>query len=134
MLPGGDVQSLPPFLSLYQIQQWTPDVALPEALVTAVRDKVALLDDAARLWKSQESPFLGLGAFQPKHAHLFFGRRSETLEALKYFGTQDQIHAGQISHAGGNFCRWLQIEGNSGSGKSSLVNAGMLPLIEQGAL
>ena len=36
--------------------------------------------------------------------------------------------------AGTAYNRWLQIEGNSGAGKSSLVNAGMLPMIEQGAL
>ncbi len=30
--------------------------------------------------------------------------------------------------------RWLEISGNSGSGKSSLVNAGLLPLIDQGWL
>ena len=35
---------------------------------------------------------------------------------------------------GANYYRWLQIEGNSGAGKSSLVHAGMLPMIEQGAL
>ncbi len=36
--------------------------------------------------------------------------------------------------SGGAYHRWLQIEGNSGSGKSSLVNAGMLPMVECGAL
>ncbi len=30
--------------------------------------------------------------------------------------------------------RWLEINGNSGSGKSSLMNAGLLPLVEQGWL
>ena len=31
-------------------------------------------------------------------------------------------------------CPWLQIEGNSGAGKSSLVNAGIIPAIESGKL
>ncbi len=30
--------------------------------------------------------------------------------------------------------RWLEINGNSGSGKSSLMNAGLLPLVDQGWL
>jgi hypothetical protein len=30
--------------------------------------------------------------------------------------------------------RWVEINGNSGSGKSSLMNAGLLPLVEQGWL
>lgn len=34
----------------------------------------------------------------------------------------------------GRYHRWLQVEGNSGSGKSSLVQAGLLPLVESGGL
>jgi hypothetical protein len=80
-------------------------------------------------------PFLGLDAFRRKDAHLFFGRRKETLEALACLGDQqetnpDRLQAGQT----GQCRRWLQIEGNSGAGKSSLVQAGMLPMIEQDAL
>ena len=133
-LPDGDLNKLPPFLQLFQIQNWQVDKALPETLITAIRDKLELLDDSTHSWNSHESPFLGLSAFQPEHAHLFFGRRRETLEALKYLGIQEQAHPEHINASGDRFCRWLQIEGNSGSGKSSLVNAGMLPMIEQGTL
>ena len=65
------------------------------------------------------SPFLGLSAFQQKNEPFFFGRQREIDEALGGFSQQR---------------RWLQIEGNSGSGKSSFVNAGLLPLIEKGFL
>jgi len=133
-LPGSDLEKLPPFLALFQVQQWTPGDALSDEMLTAIRDKVALLDGIAGSWPAEESPFLGLAAFQPKQAHLFFGRRRETLDALKCLGTQAQTHPQNINASSGIFCRWLQIEGNSGSGKSSLVNAGMLPLIEQGLL
>ena len=68
---------------------------------------------------TEESPYLGLRAFKPKDKHLFYGRRKEIKEAL---GSFDQS------------CPWLQIEGNSGAGKSSLVNAGILPEIEAGKL
>ncbi len=131
LLPGANPQSLPPFLGLLQLQQWHPDEALPSALISAIHDKMELLNQDNTF---EGCPFLGLSAFQPEHAPLFFGRRLETLNALKYLGTQEQIHPEHISPSGEQFCRWLQIEGNSGAGKSSLVNAGMLPLIQQGSL
>ncbi len=131
LLPGGDAQSFPPFLNLYQLHRWQPDEALPQAVIQAIRDQMELLEKGDTF---DGCPFLGLSTFQPEHAHLFFGRRKETLEALKYLGTQGRAHPEHITVSGEQFCRWLQIEGNSGGGKSSLVNAGMLPLIQQGAL
>lgn len=130
LLPDGDLHSLPPFLSLFQIQRWQPGEDVPEALLTAIRDKVELLDNSISF---EGCPFLGLSAFQREHAKLFFGRRRETLEALDSLGAQQATNPEQM-HMDGQYCRWLQIEGNSGAGKSSLVNAGMLPVIEQGAL
>jgi formylglycine-generating enzyme required for sulfatase activity len=130
LLPEGDVHGLPPFLSLFQVQRWQADQALPETLVDAIRTKTALLDNSISV---EGCPYLGLSAFQHKDARLFFGRRQETLEALKYLGTQREAHPANIP-IDAHYCRWLQIEGNSGAGKSSLVNAGMLPLIQQGAL
>ncbi|MEZ5535774.1 MAG: SUMF1/EgtB/PvdO family nonheme iron enzyme [Thiolinea sp.] len=130
LLPDGDVHSLPPFLSLFQIQRWQPGEALPDTLLQAIRDKTDLPDNRIRF---EGCPFLGLGAFQREHAALFFGRSRETLEALEMLGAQQAANPEQM-HREGQYNRWLQIEGNSGAGKSSLVNAGMLPLVEQGAL
>ncbi|SEA96179.1 Formylglycine-generating enzyme, required for sulfatase activity, contains SUMF1/FGE domain [Thiothrix caldifontis] len=131
LLPEGDLHNLPPFLSLFQIQRWQPEQALPATLIQAIRDKTELLDDSNTF---EGCPYLGLSAFQPEHANLFFGRREETLDALKLLGTlRDDVRPDRI-RVDGQYCRWLQIEGNSGSGKSSLVNAGMLPLIQQGIL
>ncbi|WP_374566203.1 hypothetical protein, partial [Nitrosomonas sp.] len=80
-------------------------------------------------------PFLGLSAFGKQDAPLFFGRRQETLKALEGLGYQQLIHPQKSQRTSEDkYYRWLQIEGNSGSGKSSLVSAGMLPLIEQGFL
>lgn len=104
---------------------------MPATLIDAIRRKSELLDDSNTF---EGCPFLGLSAFQPEHANLFFGRREETLDALKLLGTlRDDVRPDRI-RVDGQYCRWLQIEGNSGSGKSSLVNAGMLPLIQQGIL
>ena len=76
-----------------------------------------------------------MSAFRQSDARLFFGRRQETLEALAGLGDQQQTNPERLAGSGGSaYHRWLQIEGNSGAGKSSLVHAGMLPMIERGAL
>jgi len=125
-------EALPPFLALFQASRWTPAEALPAGLVDAIRAHAVRLDSPPAI---EGCPFLGLNAFSSKDSRLFFGRRKETLEALTYLGDQQQANPEGLRGGGGAaYCRWLQIEGNSGTGKSSLVNAGMLPMIEQGAL
>jgi tetratricopeptide (TPR) repeat protein len=66
----------------------------------------------------QGSPFLGLRAFDFEHAPVFFGRwkaRTEVIDALTYRADEG--------------CPFLLILGASGIGKSSLVRAGVLPLL-----
>ncbi|MBU1667863.1 ATP-binding protein [bacterium] len=58
-----------------------------------------------------ESPFVGLSAFSIEQAHLFFGRDREIEEIFEKFKEN----------------RVLTIVGDSGSGKSSLVKAGVIP-------
>jgi|GEM_PF-4175165 len=77
-----------------------------------------------------QNPYLGLRAFQRTDADRFFGRAQEINEALATFGEPVRGGVGTPSER----YRWLQVEGNSGAGKSSLVNAGLLPGIEAGAL
>ncbi len=55
LLPEGDIKDLPPFLSLFQIQQWQPDQALPQSMLDALRDKKDLLDQKVRI---EGPPFL----------------------------------------------------------------------------
>ncbi|MGB0848153.1 MAG: TIR domain-containing protein, partial [Thiolinea sp.] len=131
LLPGGDLHALPPFLNLFQIQRWSPQETVPDKLLDAIRAQADLLDQTITF---EGCPFLGLSAFQPDDAALFFGRKRETLEALAFVGSQrDDSHPERL-HKHNQFHHWLQVQGNSGSGKSSLVNAGLLPLIQQGAL
>jgi ABC-type arginine transport system ATPase subunit len=66
----------------------------------------------------QGPPFLGLESFQFEHADVFFGREEETLEAL---------HA--LKQKASEGCAFLLLSGASGSGKSSLALAGLLPAI-----
>lgn len=54
----------------------------------------------------------------------FFGRDAEIAEAVRRLGTQP----------GGQFHRWLHIEGSAGIGKASMARAGVVPAIARGAL
>lgn len=131
ILPSGEVNSLPPFLSLLQIQRWQQGEGLAASFVEAIQQRAQRFSTTDFI---DTCPYLGLSTFQRSDARLFFGRQAETLQALTYLGAQTGVDPEQPIAMQGQYCRWLQIEGNSGAGKSSLVNAGMLPLIEQGAL
>ena len=75
-----------------------------------------LLSRKVRRWKS--SPFRGLNVFDFEHAPIFHGRTraiGEVLEAL-----EGQVRAQRP---------FVLVVGASGSGKSSLVRAGVLPLL-----
>ena len=63
-----------------------------------------------------DSPYPGLKAFGPEHAGVFFGRSQQIATLLERIGQQIQFGRG--------FCLVL---GPSGSGKSSLVSAGVMP-------
>ena len=62
------------------------------------------------------NPFPGLRAFGPDEAHLFFGREGHLDDLLGTLQTR----------------RFLAVVGASGSGKSSLVLAGLLPALDGG--
>jgi len=62
------------------------------------------------------SPFLGLSAYNPTDTHLFFGRNKAISTLLESVSNQVTLQRA--------FCLIL---GPSGTGKSSLVNAGILP-------
>ena len=129
-----DAQSvpLPAFLSSFQSVHWNASEPLPPELIAAIKNRTTRSGNTLTF---EGCPFLGLSAFGRQHAPLFFGRRQETLKALEGLGDQHRIDPQRTQRTHGEkYFRWLQIEGNSGSGKSSLVNAGMLPLIEQGFL
>ena len=74
----------------------------------------------APAWPKGKSPFPGLNAFGPEDAPVFFGREVETKHLLERLSNPK--------------CRFLVVMGASGSGKSSLVSAGLLPKLKEGAL
>jgi hypothetical protein len=119
-------EALPAFLRLFQTRPWDGAAALPEDLVEQIRARTLV---AGKI-PFEGCPFVGLDAFRPDQAHLFFGRQKETLDALANFDPRPL----NPDRDQGATVRWLEINGNSGSGKSSLMNAGLLPLIDQGWL
>jgi hypothetical protein len=65
-----------------------------------------------------DNPFPGLRSFDYKESHLFFGREKNIADLLRKLNSN----------------RFVAIMGTSGSGKSSLVRAGLLPAVHQGRL
>ena len=120
LLDEATPEELPPFLRLFQVTHWNPGDPLTAELLAAIRDRNIL----RKIEPITGCPFVGLAAYSQDQAQLFFGRQKETLEALACFRRQPT----------GPRVKWLEINGNSGSGKSSLMQAGLLPLIEEGWL
>jgi len=69
------------------------------------------------------SPYIGLASFQERDADKFFGRETLTAELVT------RVAASAASNA-----RALFVAGPSGSGKSSLVRAGLIPALRGGVL
>ena len=65
---------------------------------------------------SLKNPFPGLRPFEAHETHLFFGRDGQSSEIVSRLARQ----------------RFVAVVGTSGSGKSSLVRAGLLPMLEGG--
>ncbi len=66
--------------------------------------------------KNNGNPFPGLRPFESHESHLFFGRDGQSDELIRRLRTN----------------RFLAVVGTSGSGKSSLVRAGLLPALHGG--
>src|SRR6187551_1021665 len=64
------------------------------------------------------NPFVGLRPFESDESLLFFGRQQQTLELLQ------RLHENHF----------VAVVGSSGSGKSSLIRAGLIPALKAGYL
>jgi ABC-type glycerol-3-phosphate transport system substrate-binding protein/DNA-binding SARP family transcriptional activator len=75
-----------------------------------------------RAWTEIENPYKGLLAFDEADAEDFFGRARQVERLLARLGET------------GTRGRFVAVVGPSGSGKSSVVSAGLLPALRRGAL
>lgn len=124
LLPGVsdpfDYSKLPPFLTQrtwIDFRQGLDDERPLRAFVNAIQGKPPGPDEpAARA--DDICPYRGLETFEENDARFFFGRERDIQRLLEKF------------KAG----RFLAVLGASGSGKSSLVRAGLLPALKAGAL
>jgi hypothetical protein len=111
--PGADPDSLPLFLRQHHWLDLRDKSVNPAAIVKHIQHILGLPE---RIVPSNEAPFIGLKTFDTEQAHLFFGRDREIAELLE-----------KIDEA-----PFLTMIGDSGSGKSSLLRAGLIPSLRSG--
>ena len=125
LLPGVTPESLPPFLTTLQAELLPDplgDLDYGRLAQRLSRGRAAQPASAVLSVPSDVCPFPGLEAFGESDTQFFFGRQKETLDAVSCLGLG----------LDGVYRRWLQVEGTSGVGKSSLVKAGLIPTIKKG--
>jgi serine/threonine protein kinase len=105
-----------------------PEARYPDALELAAEFRRALQLEVT--WPAVPegkiyNPYKGLRAFQEADAEDFFGREALTGQLLARFSPSPPRGEGEN--------RFLAVVGPSGSGKSSVVKAGLLPALRNGA-
>jgi AAA ATPase domain len=103
------------------LQQWAlPLVGVTLLLILAGQVWLYLLErppSPKRIWNSSRPPYPGLEAFTEQDAAIFFGREAEIAALL------DRLQPTLADPAH----RFMAVIGPSGVGKSSLVQAGLIP-------
>ena len=123
LLPGlepFDPNSLPPFLRTRTWVDFRLGVESERALDDLIRavKGIPFGPDVAIEPREDVCPYRGLQVFDERHAEYFFGRDADVQRLL------ERLKAG----------RFLAVVGASGSGKSSLVRAGLVPSLHSGRL
>lgn len=122
LLPGADLPErggLPSFLARYEWVDFRPGLDDPRAFHRLVCGIKGIAPIEGELPAAEAiCPYRGLRPFQEEHAHFFFGRGALTQWLV------DDVRRG-------NF---VAIIGPSGSGKSSLAQAGLITALRGGAL
>jgi WD40 repeat protein len=124
LLPGlaepFDASTLPPFLGTRTWVDLRTGFEPPHAfqrLINAIKG-VASGPPQATAKRDDICPYLGLRPFDEDHAVFFFGRDGDVQRLI------EKLKA----------ARFLAVLGPSGSGKSSVVRAGLVPALRKGAL
>jgi WD40 repeat protein len=111
---AADLTELPSFLSQYQ--SVTDVEKRPEQFEQLLRGILRV--EARAQVAAEPEPFVGLEAFDTRKAHLFFGREQELDELVTLLRDEPLI----------------MVVGDSGSGKSSIVKASLVPAFRGGRL
>jgi WD40 repeat protein len=114
--PESDPDALPDFLKLFQWIDLRDPATTTDRLRALIDGVFAARDQHVSVLPSGRAPFRGLLPFDVDDAVLFFGRERETTELLECL-QRDAL---------------LLVIGDSGSGKSSLVRAGLIPALLRG--
>ena len=108
-------------LTSRQIIDFTKD---PEAAYQRLWEglRIAGLDPADHFtWDTSRSPYPGMMAFEEADAAVFFGREAEIQQGLEILQRLRQFGGARV----------LMVLGASGTGKSSVVRAGLLPRLRR---
>jgi WD40 repeat protein len=124
LLPGipepFDPHRLPPFLSTrtwVDFRSGYADERALQRLIKAIKG-IPLGGEEEPEVRPGVCPYRGLQVFEEEHAEFFFGRDADVQRLLELLKIE----------------RFLGVLGPSGSGKSSLVRAGLVPAIRRGTL
>jgi WD40 repeat protein/serine/threonine protein kinase len=99
-----------------------PDMPSLLSALQGVLNPQAIVIDQSTTLSDIPNPYKGLRTFQESDASNFFGRDSLIKQLIYRF---EEPH---------DYNRFLAVVGASGSGKSSVVKAGLIPLLRQGGL
>jgi formylglycine-generating enzyme required for sulfatase activity len=116
LLPGADLNKAPRFLllnSYLDLRSGHDSTNLSRLAQHVLRQPTIL--DALSVNDELRNPYRGLNYFQEQDAPLFFGRQYESQKLLEKIKTSSLI----------------ALVGNSGTGKSSVVRAGLIPLLRK---
>lgn len=135
LLPGGvreERSRLPAFLIASTWVEFRKNLDEEEAyhrLKSGILGRPPGLGVGEAIYEGQ-CPYRGLQAFQPEHAQFFFGRESRVEWLLNAIRPASELDASGAHREN----RFLAIVGASGSGKSSLARAGLVPALQKGRL
>lgn len=119
LLPGADETAVARFLARRTWVDFRPGLDDAEAfqrLVAGIQGRA--IDIGPYRLPDEPAPYRGLLPFEAEHARFFFGRDADIARLIEKLGRQT----------------FVAVVGASGSGKSSLVKAGLLPRLKANAL